>query len=82
MSRITADNPVPWRKRPEKRVGLIDADGILFAAALEAQVRIDGEPVQMLDDEAIHRRCMERIEEQANLLGDCPQVFVILRARS
>lgn len=81
MSRITADNPVPWKVPEAKRMGLIDADGILYAAALEGQTTCDGEVLQLLDDEAIYRRCMERVEEQAALLGDCPQVFLCLSDR-
>lgn len=81
MSRITADNPVPWKRRVNKRMGLIDADGILYAAALEGQTMCDGAPLQVLDEEAVYRRCVERIEAQMDLLGDCPTVFICLSAR-
>lgn len=82
MSQITADNPVPWRKKRGYRAGIIDADGILYATALEAQTMCDGEPLVLLDEEAILRRCLERIEEQVALLGDCPLVYLALSDRT
>ena len=81
MSPITADNPVPWTVPAAKRIGLVDADGILYAAALDGQVVVDGEPLQLLDDEEIFKRCLERIEAQTDMLGDCPQVFICLSDR-
>lgn len=76
-----SNSRVPWKVPEEKRIVLIDADGILYAAASKGQVLLDGVPVQLLDDEAIYQDTMERIEEQAAWAGDAGEVFIVLSAR-
>lgn len=81
MSKITKGK-VPWRAPREKRLGLLDADGILYAAALKGVTSCDGEQMQLLDDEAIYRDCLERAEAWAEWLGDCDRIFLCLSART
>ena len=70
-----------WKVPVEKRVGLIDADGILYAAALAGQIDIDGTPVQLLDSEAVYRDALARADHWASWLGDVGEVFLVLSAR-
>lgn len=82
MSNVTPEGYVPWKAAPAKRVGLIDADGFLYAAALEGVIRCDGEQLQMLDDSEVYARAVARLEEAASWLGECPTVFVCLSDRT
>lgn len=81
MPKITKGK-VPWRVPREKRIGLLDADGILYAAALKGVILCDGEQLQLLDDEFIYQDCLDRAEAQAEWLGDCDKVFLCLSART
>lgn len=81
MPKITKGK-VPWRVPREKRIGLLDADGILYAAALKGVTLCDGEQLQLLDDEFIYQDCLDRAEAQAEWLGDCDKVFLCLSART
>jgi DNA polymerase-1 len=81
MSKITKGK-VPWKVAPAKRIGLLDADGILYAAALKGVTACDGEQLQVLDDEFIYRDALERAEAWADWLRDCDKVFLVLSART
>lgn len=81
MSKITKGK-VPWRAPKEKRLGLLDADGILYAAALKGVTSCDGEQLQLLDDEFIYQDALQRAEEWADWLGDCDKVFLCLSDRT
>lgn len=81
MPKITRGK-VPWRAPREKRIGLLDADGILFAAALKGVTTCDGEQLQLLDDSIIYRDTLDRAQAWAEWLGDCDKVFICLSART
>lgn len=81
MPKITKGK-VPWKAPREKRIGLLDADGILYAAALKGVTSCDGEQLQLLDDDFIYRDALERAEAWAAWLGDCDKVFLCLSART
>ena len=77
-----SNSQVKWKVPPEKRIGLLDADGILYAAAAKGQVDLDGEIVQLLDDEAIYQDALSRAAHWASWLGDeVGQLFLVLSAR-
>lgn len=82
MPNTPARSKVPWRARRDKRLGLIDADGILYAAALEGVTKCDGEQLQLLDDDFIYQRALERAEVQDEWLGECDRIFLCLSART
>lgn len=78
----TSNARVKWKVPPEKRIGLLDADGILYAAALKGQIDVDGEVLQLLDDEAIYQDALDRAAHWASWLGDeVGQLFLVLSAR-
>lgn len=81
MKNVTPGSKVPWRTAVKNRVGLIDADGALFAAARAGVTFCDGEQLQMLDDEFIFQDALSRINEQVAWLGECPTVFICLSDR-
>lgn len=70
-----------WKVPVEKRVGLIDADGILYAAALNGQIDMDGEALPLLDAETIFKDALSRADHWASWLGDVGEVFLVLSAR-
>lgn len=78
----TTRGKVPWRAPRDKRIAFLDADGILYAAALKGVTKCDGEQLQVLDDEFIYRDALERAEGWAEWLGDCDKVFLCLSART
>jgi DNA polymerase-1 len=64
----------------KKRIALIDADGILFAAALGGETRCGDEQLQMLPLPAVVRDCWERIEAMVEAV-EAEDAFVILSDR-
>lgn len=78
MSRTTK---VPWRMSREKRVVFLDADGILYSAALKGVTFCDGDQLQMLDDEAVFEACVEGLEKTMAWVGDVGEVYICLSAR-
>jgi hypothetical protein len=65
-----------------KRIALIDADGILYAAALNGETPIgdNGEVLQLLPLEVIYRNALSRIEEQVGW-AKAEDAFIILSDR-
>jgi DNA polymerase-1 len=63
-----------------KRIALIDADGILYAAALAGETSCDGTQLQLLDVEYVYKDCLARIEK---LVGEveADDAFIILSDR-
>lgn len=62
------------------RFALIDADGILYAAALEGQVMVDGKAHQMTTVDYIYGRAVERIEDQMSW-AEAEEGFIVLSDR-
>ena len=62
------------------RFALIDADGILYAAALEGQVMVDGKPHQMTTVDYIYGRALERIRDQMSW-AEAEEGFIVLSDR-
>lgn len=73
MRPTTANKSLP-------RTALIDADGLLYAAALKGEVSCDGEQLQMLTAEQAYKDACQRIEEIARKVG-AEKVWVILSDR-
>ena len=63
-----------------KRIALIDADGILYAAALKGETTCDGEQLQLLDADHVYRDCLDRIEKLVDAV-DADDAFIILSDR-
>ena len=63
-----------------KRIALIDADGILYAAALKGETSCDGSQLQLLDIEYVYKDCLARIEKMAEAV-DADDAFIILSYR-
>lgn len=77
MSKVTV-----LANSPTKVVVLIDADGILFSAALKGETTCDGEQLQLLSTEAMYKDACRRIDEQIDwVAGDVAQVFICLSDR-
>lgn len=76
MRKPTATN-VPAAR---KRIALIDADGILYAAALAGETSCDGTQLQLLDVEYLYRDCLKRIERLIDEV-EADDAFIILSDR-
>lgn len=63
-----------------KRIALIDADGILYAAALRGETTCDGEQLQLLDLRFCYEGVMERIEALVEEV-EADDAFIILSDR-
>lgn len=66
--------------KPETIV-LLDADGILYAAALKGQAMLAGEAIQILDDEEVYRNALGRVREQLRWVGPHKMAFLCLSDR-
>lgn len=64
-----------------KRIALIDADGILYAAALKGETVCDTVQMQLLHLSAIYKDCLKRIEEAIDKV-DATDAFIILSDRT
>lgn len=64
----------------KKRIALIDADGILYAAALRGETTCDGEQLQMLELEYVYEDALARIEKLVEKV-EADDAFLILSAR-
>jgi DNA polymerase I len=64
-----------------KRIALVDADGILYAAALGGETTCEGEQLQLLDSGYVYKDCLKRIERAIEWTG-ADQAFVCLSART
>lgn len=73
---------VPWQVPPAKRVALLDADGLLYSAALNGMTLCDGEQLQVLEDEEIYLNAMTRIAQYETLCGDTAETFICLTDRT
>jgi DNA polymerase-1 len=65
----------------KERIALIDADGILYAAALAGETTCDGEQMQMLDISYVYKDCLKRIQKQVDWTG-ADQAFICLSDRT
>lgn len=81
MSKLTANRKVPWKVPVQKRIVLIDADGLLYSAALNGVTTCEGEQMQMLDDSAILADLADRVAEIEEWCGETKEVFLCLSAR-
>lgn len=63
-----------------KRIALIDADGILYAAALRGETTCDGEQLQLLDISLVYRDCLQRIEKLVGAVN-ADDAFICLSDR-
>lgn len=63
-----------------KRIALIDADGILYAAALSGETSCDGTQLQLLDISYVYRDCIARIRKLVEEVG-ADDAFIILSDR-
>jgi len=70
-----------WRKPKQNRVALIDADGVLYAAALKGETVCDGEQLQLLSDEAIIKECHKRLNIIAERLHT-DRLYIVLSDRT
>lgn len=64
-----------------KTIALIDADGILYAAALGGQVNCDGKPLVLTTLEHVYKDALERIETQVGW-AKADDAFIILSDRT
>lgn len=63
-----------------KRIALVDADGILYAAAAKGEVICDGEQLQLLDISVVFKDALSRIEETVSW-AKADDAFIILSDR-
>lgn len=71
-----------------KLIALIDADGLLYAAALQGQMNMDGEdkPIAMTTVEVVYKDACQRIENEVTAVeramkGEVDEVFICLSDR-
>lgn len=64
-----------------KHIALVDADGILYSAALKGETVCDGEQLQMVPLEKVYRDAVTRLEQAIAYVKGAEQSFVCLSDR-